>query len=233
MTSVLMINIKKAFIIAGLIISGGIVSAQTHYSSNVSLGGHAGMEMSQVFFNPSVKQSLKMGATAGVSIRYIEEKYFGLIGEINFAQRGWKNNFEEHPYQYSRTLNYIEIAVMAHIYFGRRGRFFFNAGPQIGFCIGESHSSNFDVNCISSIEGFPTNSRTDVIFTLPAKNKIDYGICAGLGGEFSINKRNSVYLEGRFYYGLGNIFSAKRTDPMRASNQMAITATLGYWFRIK
>lgn len=206
---------------------------QSHYNSNVSLGVHGGMDMSRVFFNPSVKQSFQFGVTGGVSVRYVEEKNVGLLAELNFTQTGWKNNFEDKPFSYSRTLNYIQLPVMAHVYIGRRGRFFFNAGPQIGLYLGDSYSSNFNVSDVASVSGFPSNTRTDMIYSLPVKNKIDYGICAGLGGEFSINRKNSIYLEGRFYYGLGNIFSAKRVDPIRASNQMSISVTAGYWLRIK
>ena len=69
--------------------------------------------------------------------------------------------------------------------------------------------------------------------TMPISQKIDYGISAGLGGEFSLNRRNAIYLEARFYYGLGNIVKSGRTDPFNASNQMSVSLSVGYWFRIK
>lgn len=40
-------------------------------------------------------------------------------------------------------------------------------------------------------------------------------------------------LEGRYYYGLGNIFSAKKKDEFSASRGTAIEVTLGYMFHIK
>lgn len=207
--------------------------AQTHYSSNVSIGVKGGMDMSRMFFNPTVRQNFKFGATAGAMIRYVEEDHFGLIAELNFSQRGWKENFEEYPFNYSRTLNYIELPVLAHIYFGRRGRFFFNAGPQISYFLGESTKADFNPEEINSIEGFPIKGRENKQLTMPVEKKFDYGICAGLGGEFNINPRNSISLEVRFYYGLGNIYSSRRTDNFRASNQMSLAATIGYWLRVK
>ena len=90
---------------------------------------------------------------AGIMFRYIEENHFGLIGEVNFEQRGWKENFEEAPYSYSRDLSYIQIPLLAHIYFGsEKAKFFFNAGPEIGFMIAEKTNSNFDINNFSSLE---------------------------------------------------------------------------------
>ncbi|MDE6028443.1 MAG: PorT family protein [Muribaculaceae bacterium] len=209
----------------------GELSAQTHYNANISVGVKGGVDLSMVNFTPSVKQGFLPGGNAGLTFRYIEENHFGLIAEVNFEQRGWKENFEEAPFSYSRTLNYIQIPFLAHIYFGRRGRFFFNAGPEIGFMIGESTKSNFDYRNVSSISGFPL--RTTYQYLISADPKVDYGISAGLGGEFNINRKNSVYLEGRFYYGLGNVLKSGRTERFRGSNSMSIMISAGYWFRIK
>ncbi len=86
---------------------------------------------------------------------------------------------------------------------------------------------------MTSLPGFPVNNRMNQQMLLDVKQKIDYGISAGLGAEFNLSKRNSIALEARFYYGLGNIFSAKRSDVYSASNQMSIVGTIGYWFRVK
>lgn len=209
--------------------------AQTHYNSNVAIGVHGGATFSEVFFNPSVRQKFHQGLTGGVMVRYIEENHFGLIAELNFVQRGWSENFEEMPYNYSRTINYLELPVMAHIYFGRRGKFFFNAGPQIGLYLGDSVDANFDPKDISSgdLVDFPYYNRMNDQMAMDITQKFDYGICAGIGGEFNFNRRNSISLEARFYYGLGNIYPSKRADTFSGSNQMTISATVGYWFRIK
>ncbi len=209
------------------------MKAQTHYSSNVAIGVKGGMDVSQVFFNPSVRQSLKLGMTGGVMVRYVEENHFGLIAELNFVQRGWKENFEGAPYKYQRTLNYLELPVMAHIFFGRRGRFFFNAGPQVGLFLGDKVDADFNPKDMATLPDFPIRNRTNTQMLLDVSQKFDYGISAGLGGEFNLNKRNSLNIEARFYYGLGNIFPSKRADTFSASNQMTVSATIGYWFRIK
>lgn len=207
--------------------------AQARYDSNVALGVKGGAGVSRIFFNPSVRQLLKFGGCAGVTFRYIEENYFGLIAECLWSQRGWKENFEELPYRYERTLNYIQIPVMAHIYFGRRGRFFFNAGPEVGVFLGESSKSNFDPWHTENLPDFPNRNRTNSQMTMKVSQKFDYGISAGLGGEFNINRIQSVCLEARFYFGLGNVFPSARADVFSASNSMSVMVTAGYWFRIK
>ena len=191
------------------------------------------MDFSRVFFNPHVTQNMVPGATLGFTARYIEENHFGLIGELNFSQRGWAENFEGAPYNYSRTLDFIDLCFLAHIYFGRRVRFFFNAGPQVGYYLGEKVRSNFNPEEMQHLPDFPNINRINYQMLEPTKIKFDYGISASLGAEYNINRRNSISLEGRFYFGLANIFSTKRADNFNASNQMTVSATIGYWFRVK
>lgn len=223
----------RFFVVSFILMLAMGLNAQTHYNSNVAIGVRGGMDMSQVFFNPSVRQTFNLGFTGGVMVRYMEENHFGLIGEINFVQRGWKENFEGAPYNYRRTLNYIELPVFAHIFFGRRGKFFFNAGPQVALYLGDKVNANFNPDEMQSLSDFPIRNRTNTQMLLTVSQKFDYGISAGLGGEFNLNKKNSLSIEARFYYGLGNVFPSKRSDVFSASNQMTISAAIGYWFRIK
>lgn len=232
---ILLSGIRMSAVIVVLAIFAGTskAGAQSHYSSNVAFGVKGGADFSKVMFNPTVKQKFQQGIVGGVMFRYIEENHFGLIAELNYVQRGWKENFEEAPYDYSRTLNYIELPVMAHIFFGRRGRFFFNAGPQVSIFLSESTKSNFNVADIATLPDFPYINRMNSQLSMPVTQKMDYGISAGLGSEFNINKRNSLAIEARFYFGLGNIMPSKRSDVFGSSNQMTVSATVGYWFRVK
>ncbi|MDE6267284.1 MAG: PorT family protein [Muribaculaceae bacterium] len=208
--------------------------AQKHYESHVHVGGHAGITMSEMSFAPSVKQKFTQGITAGVAIRYAEERHVGLIAELNFSQRGWAEKFEESPLNYSRTLNYVDLPVMTHIFFGGRNfKGFINLGPQISYMIGSSISSNFNYEDPTSNPSFPTTFRMTEQLAMPVKNKFDYGITAGLGCEGIIRRRHSVMIEARFYYGLGNIFPSTKKDTFSASRNVSIAVTLGYMFRIK
>lgn len=208
-------------------------NAQVHYKPHMSVGGHAGMAMSQMSFSPSVPQGWENGMTMGVIFRYAEEKHFGVIGELNVTQRGWKESFDDNPgLEYSRSLTYIELPLMTHIYFGpRRCKFFFNAGPQFGYMIGDKISSNFNYRNPSEA-GLAAHRRVNQM-SMEVKHKFDYGICAGLGMEYYIRPRHSLTIEGRFYYGLGNIYSATKADEFSASRGYGIQIMLGYNFRLR
>lgn len=208
-------------------------AAESHYKPHISVGAHGGMSMSRMSFSPSIDQSWLSGPQVGVQFRYAEEELVGLIGEINFTQRGWKENFKDNPeLEYHRTMTYIEIPVMTHIYFGsRRFKGFVNLGPQVGYMMGDKITSNFDYSKPHSA-GIPATRHTEQL-TMKIKNNFDYGITAGAGAEYYLKPRHSVYVECRFYYGLGNIFPASKADVFGASRVMSLQFTAGYNFRLK
>lgn len=209
-------------------------NAQTHFESNVQIGGKAGVTLSKVSFTPSVPQTWLIGEMMGVTLKYTEEKHFGLIVEVNFEKRGWKETFDGTSYKYQRELSYIQIPLLTHIYFGsHKFRGFFNLGPELGFMIANSAKANFDVNDIENLPDFPIKYRRTEQLTMAIQNKIDYGISAGGGIECNLQKKHLLSLEARFYFGLGNIYKNKKTDIFAGSSNMSLMLTLGYSFRIK
>jgi len=211
-----------------------VIKAETHYKPHISIGGRAGMTMSMMSFSPSVKQKWLNGTAGAVTFRYTEEKIFGLIAELGWSQRGWSENFEDSPCEYSRSLTYIQLPIMTHIYFGKpRFKCFINLGPEFSYMISDNVSSNFDYRDPYKAEGFPEKARMTEQMSMEVSNKFDYGITAGAGIEFYITPRNSLTLEGRFYYGLGNIYPAAKADTFSASRNTCIEVTLGYNFRLR
>ena len=223
---------RIAFLLTAL--TALLATAQTHYEGTIAVGGKAGASFSRVNFNPTVQQVMLPGMTAGVMFRYIEEKNFGLIAELNLAQRGWKENMEESDYNYSHRFTCIELPIMTHIFFGnQRVKGFFNLGPELNVLLGDGISSNFDYENSRTMEYFLNNSRHVEQLTMKVKNRLDYGICAGAGMELNLNAKHSLLLEGRFYYGLTDVFPNHKTDIFSSSNSMTIMVTLGYMYRLK
>ena len=192
------------------------VHGQTHYEGNIAVGGKAGATLSRVRFNPSVPQTMLPGFMAGVAFRYMEEKHFGLIVELNMEQRGWKETFEGYDFHYQRRFTYLQLPVL-----------------EIGFMIGKNTKANFDYTRVWELQDFPTANRSIGQFDLPVEHKFDYGISAGVGMELIARNRSSFQLEGRFYYGLNDVFGNHKSDVFSASSSMSIMITLGYYYRIK
>lgn len=224
---------RLAFILSALVMVL-VANGQTHFESTIDVGGKAGATFSKVNFNPSVKQTMMPGFTVGAMFRYIEERNFGLVAELNVTQRGWKEAYDNADYKYNHSFTYLELPIMTHIFFGnQRVKGFFNLGPELDIMLGDGVSSNYDYKNAASMEYFARNTRHIEQLTMDVDNRLDYGICAGAGMEVNLNAKHSLLLEGRFYYGLTDVFPNHKTDIFSGSNSMTVSVTLGYFYRLK
>lgn len=206
--------------------------AQKKISKELFLGVKGGTTWSRLSINPNIKQTFGMGYLGGVSMRYAEEKFFGVIVELNFAQHGWKEDFSDEmaSYDYRRTLNYIELPFLAHIYFGNKAfRFFINLGPQIGLCIGENTVSNFNY---AEPPAFDITRETQH-YTKGVEHPFDYGLTGGGGFEIRIKEKHAILVEARYYFGLGDIFNNRSADYFSVSSNQSILLSLSYMINIK
>ena len=216
------------------------------YRTDFAVGVNGGYMMSNVGFMPEVPQGWLGGLTGGLTMRYTCEKYFNsicaIVAEVNLAQTGWKEDIIDtdrqpvyyaddpdklNPLFYERKMNYVQVPLMARMGWGRERKgfqFFFQIGPQIGFFLNESTSTNV-------VRGKATlNKRSSSVVaqdTMAVEKKFDYGITGGIGLEFSHRKLGHFIIEGRYYYGLGDIYGNSKTDYFGRSNfgQIVIKAT--------
>jgi len=165
----------------------------------------------------------------GVSARYITEKNLGLIAELNYSQQGWEEKFDTDESQtYKRKLNYLELPLLTHIYFGDKIHFFVNLGPKFSYLLSESEEmKNVPLNGTTGDDGNVLSNQ----YGRKANKKLDYGIMAGLGMEMR-TKIGSFSLEGRYSFGLGDIFSTSKTDPFSRSANRMMSAKLTYYMKL-
>ena len=236
---------------AAFLLGGMKASAQIgEHRNDFSIGANGGYVMSSVGFTPDIPQKQHGGITGGFSYRYVCEKYFKTIcsiyGEVNYSQVGWKEKILDinnapviisqtgEAMAYERTINYIQLPIMAHLAWGRETRglnFFVNAGPQFGLYLSESTKTNFDVKKLPQTD----NNRVSPVMaqdTMAVENKLDYGIAVGLGAEYSIPRVGHFLAEARYYYGLGNIYGSSKRDYFGKSNYGQIVLKLSYLFDI-
>lgn len=221
------------------------VSAQVgDHRSDFAVGLSGGYMLSSVGFTPRLPQNQHTGMTGGISMRYTSEKYFNsicaIVAELNYAQIGWKEKIttmEDEPLinsvtglaeAYQRDLNYLQVPAMARMGWGRERKgvqFFVQAGPQIGVMLSENTVKNYDVS--ERVQGAQAQDSMSV------EHKFDYGIAGGLGLEFSHPKVGHFILEGRYYYGLGDIYGNSKRDFFARSNFQNVTVKLTYLFDIQ
>lgn len=200
---------------------------------NLAIGFNGGYNLSRVDFSPTIKQELQPGLTGGFTLRYTSEKYFSLICaaqvEVNFAQRGWNELIEDGSNNtYHRTTNYIEIPFFAHLGWGKEERglqFFVNAGPQLGLFLSDKEHYGF-----TSEYPWNPNSRPNYIneqYGKNIENTLEYGIAGGLGMELKTSVGNFI-IEGRYFFGLSDMFGNSKADPFGRSANTTITGKISY-----
>lgn len=219
------------------------------HRNDLAIGVNGGYMLSNVGFVPKVNQTFHGGYTGGLSLRYVCEKYFNSIcsiyAELNYAQMGWKEDIldrEDQPVineetqqaeSFSRTLNYVQLPIFARLGWGREQKgvqFFFQAGPQLGFYLSDKVTKNFELDKRNSWKRANDEVHQD---TMAVENKLDYGIAAGIGMEYSFPKLGHFMLEARYYYGLGNIYKDTKRDYFGKSNNSSIIVKLTYLFDLK
>ena len=219
------------------------------HRNDLAIGVNGGYMLSNVGFVPKVNQTFHAGYTGGLSLRYVCEKYFNSIcsiyAELNYAQMGWKEDIldrEDQPVineetqqaeSFSRTLNYVQLPIFARLGWGREQKgvqFFFQAGPQLGYYLSDKVTKNFELDKRNSWKRANDEVHQD---TMAVENKLDYGIAAGIGMEYSFPKLGHFMLEARYYYGLGNIYKDTKRDYFGKSNNSSIIVKLTYLFDLK
>lgn len=220
------------------------VNAQTRsrFEEEISVGVQGGLNLSQVrFMHNDVTYASNLGdlgyrkgASFGASVRFIAQKHFGIQLEANYQQCGWSEKWDDQTVindqefkglTIKEELDYINIPLLAHIYFGDKNRLFFNMGPRMGFMINRGdRSGSIDEAHEQALA--ENNANDPRINDSISANKFDYGLCVGAGYEFRL-KKLSILAEARWNYGLKDVFEHDRTAVFQRSNNQAFTFTLG------
>ena len=201
------------------------------------------------------------GLTARYTCEKYFSSICAVVAEVNYTQMGWKEKIldmddlpvplhtdESQTLSYARKISYIQVPLLARLGWGRERngfQFFIQLGPQVGFYMSDQTDSNFDVrdpafnpkveNGKYSPDYLYAGKRVSHVVaqdSMVIENKIDYGIDLGAGLEFSNRHVGHFIVEGRYYYGLGNIFGNTKRDYFGRSNFGTILVKFTYLFDI-
>ena len=207
---------KKTLLICCLLIAVHAMAQPRLDKPEYYLGVKGGIMASMIQFEPTVKQSaLKpyWGCNAGLVFRYAGHKYCGLQVEANWMQRGW--NETETGYQ--RTLHYVEVPMLFHLYFGKKARGYLNLGPQIGYCVAESYAGTA-----------PSETNQYLKIDKP----FDWGVAGGLG-FYGRSIAGTWDLEARFNYSLGDMFKNSKADYFSRSAHMNLSVNFAWMWEFR
>lgn len=205
--------------------------AQQRIPREIHLGVVGGANLSEYTFHPNISQRFTGSYTMGVAARYIEEEYFGLQAELLLTERGYADEWDPNPegWLYERKLLYVELPVMAHVYFrlGKRNEVAVDLGPKFAYFLSDRINNQLPENY-----GYTEETVYYQIdhHDLPIAKKFDYGLQFGLGYEFKINSLLSVQLTGRYYFGLGNLWPDTKADHFEQSSNSSFQISMGVWW---
>ncbi len=226
----------------------GLQAQIGQHRDEFAVGVSGGYVMSQINFKPDVQQGWMGSPMVGLTLRYTTEKYFSsvcaIVGEVNYVKIGWKqkiltltdepviNTVTNEAEEYERRIGYVQVPLLARLGWGRERKgmqFFFQIGPQVGFYLNEKTEANYELSKRN------IGMRSSVVIeqeTMPVENKFDYGIAGGIGLEYSHPKLGHFLLEGRYYFGLGNIYGNTKRDYFARSNYANIMVKASWLFDI-
>ena len=203
---------KKSILIIVILTIPYLLNAQ--FDSH-SVGIKGGINWTSLRTSPTISQpTWPLQYHIGIQYRLISGKYCGFVVESNYEKFGFQSNTSGE--KHTRSLDYIQIPFLTHINIGQKlFRFYFELGPFISFMVNNSVESG-----ASSIE-----------HTLHVSNWFDYGISGGIGFEF--NTKYGIYIiDGRFDFGLGNIFPSTAGSDFSISSNLGASVSIGYLFPI-
>lgn len=188
----------------------------------IYFGGHAGVMASSMIFNPSVQGvellNPVLAPNGGLVFRYAGHKVCAIQVELNYMQRGWKE--QTAGVNYTRQMDYIELPLLMHLYFGGKNvRAFVNFGPQVGYCIRDIALGNTNPNYSHQY--------------LKVQNPFDWGAALGLGLYYRNSKFGLLQLEARGNYSLGSTFKNSTTDYFKFANAVNVSLNLAYMWQFK
>lgn len=171
----------------------------------------------------------------GLAVRYMSEKHLGFIVELNMSQQGWEQNFREESLKelglaHNRKMTYVEMPLLTHIYFGGKARFVVNLGPKIAYLVSQKEELNSALASYLSSGKAPANMVTYQYYK-DTDRKFDYGIMGGIGMEFQ-SKIGNFMLEGRYYFGLSDMYDNSKADFFSRSANRVISARLTYFVKL-
>lgn len=216
-------KIARIILLGGLLALSTLIMAQPRLRRpEIYVGGHAGVMASTVLFNPSFDgmDILKspLSVNGGLVFRYAGHKVCAIQAEINYMQRGWREVGTDVDYR--RQLDYIEVPLLMHLYFGKKHfRGFLNLGPQIGYCFRDVSYGTPNPLYAHQYE------KIDKPF--------DWGVAGGLGVYYRTNKIGLFQLEARMNYSFGGVFGTSKIDYFTSASPVNLSVNFAYLWEIK
>ncbi len=221
-------------VLACLLVFGSLnlqAQQKTPFSQKLHFGIKGTALASKYEFVPSVAQNIYIGAGGGVLARFDVERGASLQMELNYTLTGWKEKYDKYPnLHYVRSIHTVNLPILTHLYlsFGKGARLFLNLGPVIGYHFAEDGKFLNELTIEKPNFSSIANYRHDTSI----EHKFFWGLCGGPGVSIPLGTKHRLELEGRYTFGLGDIWSNKRKDPYGNSAERRYSFSIAYCYSL-
>jgi hypothetical protein len=189
------IQVIKIFILLallGFVLTFNKARAQAFEDKVWSAGPEIGVNFSS--YGGSENDVSKAGVQGGAFMTYSIRNTHAFTGKLLLSQRGAKFD------GIKQTLTYLEIPVLARIFFNTSGVMRPNvfAGPTFGFLAGANNKADGTSSEVIS------NPRDQF-------NSFDFGLTAGLGLNYEFAPETRFLIDARYLHGFSDITKASST----------------------
>lgn len=187
------------------------------------IGIKGGYTMSDVKFSPfqSTKKLFGEGYDMGLMFKYFDAEYVGFQAELHLTSRGYRSSINDTLGIMQKRVNqYIELPMFIQFRLNLSVAYLhINLGPYFAYLLkakeGNNQTGKYELN--------------DYNLHLLRDNRFDYGIAAGVGLSHDF-KWGSLQVEGRYSYGLGDLFDVNYTDNPSQSPAMFQSVIVSYCY---
>jgi hypothetical protein len=223
---------KTAFILAGLLATAAISSAQ---AQSIRLGLRAGANYSNLAGNVQNQDTYnnKIGFLGGVmlNVPIIQDGFLSLQPEILYSQKG----FENKPTEFTGLLgakqkregkvnyNYLDVPVLLKV---RAAGLIFEAGPQYSYLLSANNETK--TTTTPALGGSPTTAESQNKTDVSGFNRNELGYLAGVGYEASNGLSLSLRYTGAFSDFVKSDNNTYFNGDLKNARHSAFQLSLGY-----
>lgn len=179
-------------------------------NSNIKFGVQVGVNYSNFYgyeipTSPSYSESPEFAFLGGVNFEYQIREKLSLKLELNYERKSQKaENIIENQepdvfpsfYNYTSKKNsdYLVLPIMVKYSFADHNSFYVNGGPFVGYLL----KSNLEQDLYANGSG----KESQTIVTTDSNKRTDFGLSIGIGKNFKLSEKSSIFIEIRENLGL-------------------------------
>jgi hypothetical protein len=206
----------------------------------------AGLTLSKLASEDSDGQKFNPGFAIGVAFNLPVSEIFSVQPELSFIQKGARSTASQEfdgallSAKSKVSLNYFEIPVLLKATFGESTKFFFTAGPSLGFGVGGKFETKFTVSdgisapISQTYDGkvkfgeTPEDEDDEELEVLYVDNRLDFGVQLGAG----VTIADKVMIDLRYGLGLSSLNDEVEGEDRKVQNRV-IQFTVGVPIKLK